>query len=137
MTGTGDLQTLNGHAVLDVGGAPITLDPRGGPPVIRSDGTVLQNGRQVGVIGLFEIPEGAKLTRFENSGVIPNQAAEPALDFSRVGVVQGFIERSNVNPVMEMTRLIMVQRSFEALTNAITTTETTFAEGIRTLGSPS
>jgi flagellar basal-body rod protein FlgF len=54
-----------------------------------------------------------------------------------VGVVQGFIERSNVDPVMEMTRLIMVQRSFEALTNAINTTETTFAEGIRTLGSPS
>jgi flagellar basal-body rod protein FlgF len=137
MTGTGDLQTLNGHAVLDVGGASITLDPRAGTPVISSDGTITQNNRQIGAIGLFEIPEDAKLGRYENSGVIPDRAAEPALDFSRVGVVQGFIERSNVDPVMEMTRLIMVQRSFEALTNAINTTETTFAEGIRTLGSPS
>jgi flagellar basal body rod protein FlgG len=39
--------------------------------------------------------------------------------------------------VLEMTRLINVQRSFEALTNSIQTTETTFVEGIRTLGSPS
>lgn len=137
MTGTGDLQTLSGNPVLDVGGGPITLNPRGGPPTISGDGTILQDNRQVGVIGLFRIPDEAKLSRVENAGVLPNQAAEPALDFSRVGVEQGFIERSNVNPVMEMTRLIMVQRSFEALTNSINATETTFAEGIRTLGSPS
>jgi flagellar basal-body rod protein FlgF len=137
MTGTGDLQTLNGYSVLDVGGAPITLDPRGSTPIISADGTITQDKRQIGAIGLFQIPDQAKLTRFENSGVIPAQPAEPALDFSRVGVVQGFVERSNVNPVMEMTRLIMVQRSFEALTTSITSTENTFVEGIRTLGSPS
>jgi flagellar basal-body rod protein FlgF len=137
MTGTGDLQTLNGNSVLDVGGGPITLDPRGGPPTISADGTILQNNRQVGVLGLFRIPAEAKLSRVENSGILPSQAAEPALDFSHVGVVQGFIERSNVNPVMEMTKLITVQRAFEALTNAVNATETIYAEGIRTLGSPS
>ncbi len=136
MTEAGDLQTLNGHAVLDVGGAPITLDPRGGIPVIGADGTITQNGQQLGAIGLFEIADDATLSRYENSGVIPNRAAEPALDFSRAGVIQGFGERSNANPVLEMTRLINVQRSFEALTNSIQTTETTFAEGIRTLGAP-
>jgi flagellar basal-body rod protein FlgF len=137
MTPEGDLRTLNGHAVLDVGGAPITLDPNGGPPQIAEDGTIVQNNQQAGVIGLFTIPEDARLAQFENSGVIPDRAAEPALDFTRVGVVQGFIERSNVNPVMEMTRLISVQRSFEALTNSITTTEGTYIEGIRTLGATS
>jgi flagellar basal-body rod protein FlgF len=137
MSPTGDLQTLNGHPVLDVGGAPITLDPNGGPPQIASDGTIVQNNRQVGVIGLFTIPENAKLVYAENSGVIPSAPAEPALDFNHYGVVQGFVERSNVNPVMEMTRLISVQRSFEALTNSITNTESTFLEGIRTLGATS
>ena len=137
MTPDGNLQTLNGHAILDVGGAPITLDPTGGPPTIVDDGTIIQNNQQAGVIGLFTIPEDAKLAQFENSAVIPDQAAEPALDFTSVGVIQGFIERSNVNPVMEMTRLISVQRSFEALTNAITTTEAAYIEGIRTLGATS
>lgn len=135
MTPEGDLRSLNGHPILDVGGAPITIDPNGGPPEIAEDGTITQNNLQVGVIGLFTIPENARLTQFENSGVIPDRAAEPALDFTRVGVIQGFIERSNVNPVMEMTRLISVQRSFEALTNSISTTEASYIEGIRTLGS--
>jgi flagellar basal-body rod protein FlgF len=59
------------------------------------------------------------------------------VDFTRAGVAQGFIERSNVDPVMEMVHLIKVQRAFEALTTSITSTEASFVEGIRTLGSPS
>ena len=137
MTPTGDLQTLNGYPILDVGGAPITIDPNGGAPEIASDGTIVQNNRQLGALGLFTIPENAKLTYAGNSGVIPNLPAEPALDFNRYGVVQGFAERSNVNPVMEMTHLIAVQRSFEALTNSITGTESAFIEGVRTLGATS
>ena len=137
MTPTGDLQTLNGYPILDVGGAPITIDPNGGPPQIAADGSIVQNNRQLGAIGLFTIPEEAKLTYAENSGVIPSLPAEPALDFTRFGVIQGFIERSNVNPVMEMTHLIAVQRSFEALTNTMSSTESTFTEGIRTLGASS
>lgn len=137
MTQTGDLQTLNGHPVLDVGGAPITIDPNGGPPQIASDGTIMQQGRQLGALGMFTIPDEAKLTYADNSSVIPSVAAEPALDFGRYGIVQGFMERSNVNPVMEMTHLINVQRSFEALANVISSTEAAYLEGIRTLGSPS
>jgi flagellar basal-body rod protein FlgF len=137
MTPEGDLQTLNGHPVLDVGGAPLTIDPNGGPPQIAEDGTITQNNQQVGVIGMFTIPDDARLTRFENSGVIPDRAAEPALDFGRAGMIQGFMEGSNVNPVMEMTRLISVQRSFEALANSIATTEAAYIEGIRTLGAAS
>ena len=134
MAPTGDLQTVNGYPVLDVGGAPITIDPNGGPPQIASDGTIMQKDRQLGALGLFTIPDDAKLTYAGNSGVIPSRPAEPALDFIRVGVIQGFIERSNVNPVMEMTHLISVQRAFEALTNVMGGTENTFLEGIRTLG---
>ena len=135
MAPTGDLQTLSGYPILDVGGAPITIDPNGGPPQIASDGTIIQKNRQLGALGLFTIPDEAQLTYAGNSGVIPSKAAaEPALDFTHVGVIQGFIERSNVNPVLEMTHLIAVQRSFEALTNVMGSTENTFLEGIRTLG---
>jgi flagellar basal-body rod protein FlgF len=137
MTPTGDIRTVNGHPVLDVGGAGITLDPNGGPPHIGSDGIITQGGRQLGAIGLFIIPDEARLTRTENSGVIPSIDAEPVVDFTRAGVAQGFIERSNVNPVEEMTHLIAVQRAFEALTNSVSATEASFVEGIRTLGSPS
>jgi flagellar basal-body rod protein FlgF len=137
MAATGELQTLNGHSVLDIGGAPILLDPNAGPPRIARDGMITQNNNQVGALGLFSIDENATLTRFENSGVIPDRPVTPALDFTRSGVAQGYIERANVNPVMEISRLIAVSRAFEAVTAAINDSESTLQEAITTLGSTS
>jgi flagellar basal-body rod protein FlgF len=134
MTPAGDLQTLNGYAILDVGGAPVQLNPNAGVPAIARDGTITQGGRQVGALGLFTIPETAKLARFENSGVIPDQPAQPALDFTKVGVSQGFIERANVNPVLEIAQLIMVQRAFDSISGTVRETETSLGDAIRTLG---
>ena len=134
MTPTGELQSLDGYAVLDVGGSPVQLNPNGGTPVIGPDGTIKQGTRQIGALGLFTIPEDAKLDRFENSGVIPDKPAAPTLDFNKHGVVQGFIERSNVNPVMEISKMIMVQRAFDSVAGTIRQTETTLNDAIRTLG---
>ncbi|HEU0160551.1 MAG TPA: flagellar basal-body rod protein FlgF [Hyphomicrobiaceae bacterium] len=137
MTEAGELVTLNGHAILDAGGAPIRLEPNAGPPRIARDGTITQNERQVGALGLFQIDPAAKLSRFENSGVVPDRAATPVLDFSKTGVQQGFIERANVNPVQEITKLIMVQRAYEAVTASIKDAETSLQDAIRSLGSNS
>jgi flagellar basal-body rod protein FlgF len=137
MTPEGELQTLNGYPILDVGGAPIQVNPNGGAPQIASDGTITQGNTQVSALGLFTIPEDARLTRFENSGVIPDRAAEPALDFTRVGVAQGYVERANVNPVLEISKMIMIQRSFDAIAGSISKSEGTLDNAIRTLGEPS
>lgn len=134
MSEAGELQTLNGYPVLDVGGAPIQLDPNGGAVRIGADGTLTQNDRQLGALGLFQIAPDAKLTRFENSGVIPDVPAEPALNFAKIGVAQGYIEQSNVNPVSEITRLVMVTRAFEAVTNIMSQTEQQQRDSIRALG---
>jgi flagellar basal-body rod protein FlgF len=137
MTDAGELQSLNGHAIQDAGGAPIRLDPNAGPPQIARDGTITQDNRQVGALGLFAIDPKANLTRFENSGVLPDRPAAPVLDFSKAGIQQGFIERANVNPVHEITRLIMVQRAFEAVTASIKDAESSLTDAIRTLGANS
>jgi len=135
MAESGELQTLNGYPVLDAGGAPLLIDPTAGPPEIARDGMIIQGGRQVGAIGLFTIPENAKLTRFDNAGVVPDLTASPALNFNEVGVEQGFVEQANVNPVREITRLVMVSRAFEALTSSLNETESSLRDAIRTLGS--
>lgn len=135
MTPTGELQTLSGYAVLDAGGASMLLDPNAGPPRIARDGTVIQAGRQIGAIGLFNIADNANLTRFENSGVLPDVPATPVVDFSRAGVQQGFVENANVNPVMEMSRLITVTRAFEMVTASLAASEASLQEAIKTLGS--
>lgn len=135
MQETGDLQTVDGYPVLDAGGGPITLDPQGGPVTIGRDGAIRQGGNQVGVLGLFTIPDRARLTRFENSGVIPDRPAEPVQDFTSAGVAQGYAEGANINPVQEMSRLIMVQRTFESAASAVRETESTLQSAIRDLGS--
>jgi flagellar basal-body rod protein FlgF len=135
MQDTGQLVTLNGYAVVDAGGAPIQLDPRAGAPEVGRDGVIRQNGNLVASIGLFNFNPGQNFVRFENSGIIPQGDPDPVVDRMDAGVAQGFVEESNVNPVLEMTRLIMIQRAFEAAAAMVSQTETTFDGAVKALGS--
>ncbi|HTV71659.1 MAG TPA: flagellar basal-body rod protein FlgF [Rhizobiaceae bacterium] len=137
MLDTGQLVTHQGYPVVDAGGAPIQLDPNNGPPEAGRDGVLRQNGNLAGAIGLFNFNPGPDFQRFENSGIIPQGAPEPVIDRIDAGVTQGFLEESNVNPVLEMTRLIMVQRAFENAAAAIRQSETSVDQSIKALGGSS
>ncbi len=133
MTANGDLQSVNGYAVLDSGGSPITLDASGGPVQISEDGAINQGGKRLGVIGLFTIPADATLTRHDNSAVISDKPADPVEDMTANSVRQGYVEGSNVNPILEMTRLIEASRAFDQATTAITQNDQISQEAIKTL----
>lgn len=135
MMATGELVSVMGNAVLDVGGAPIMLDANAGAPKISSDGAIYQNGAQIGQIGLYSIPKDAELKYAGNSGVVSDKPAVPVVDSNSVGLVQGMIEGSNVDAMSEMTRLISVSRAFEQVNNLLSQQERTVAEAIKTLGS--
>ncbi len=137
MTAAGELQTLNGHPVLDAGGAAMLLQSDAGPPSIAADGMITQGGRQVGALGLYSIPDGAKLSRYGNSAVVPDVAPTPILDFSTNSIEQGFSEGSNINPVLEMTRLIELQRTFESVSSSNQASESSLQDAIKTLGATS
>lgn len=131
---TGELRTVTGHSVLDPGGSPILLVPADGSPVIGFDGSITQAGRAVGAIGLFAIPQNARLERGPDVTVTTTGEATPLVDNPAAGLRQGFIERSNVNPVGELSKLIFSQRLFEAVTTAIGDVEQTRQSAIRILG---
>jgi flagellar basal-body rod protein FlgF len=137
MTPTGELQTVSGYAVLDAGGAPVQLDPNAGPPRIARDGAISQGNRAIGAIGLFQIDDKANLRRLDNSGVLPDRPVTPVVEFSQNGLQQGFVEGSNVNPVMEMSRLIMLSRAFDAVATTLKDAEASTQEAVRTLGAMS
>ncbi len=134
MLDTGELRTLTGLPVLDISGAPLTLDPTGGAPRIARDGMMSQNGNPIGALGLFNIDPQARLTPAGTSGFITDKPASPVLDFVKNGVAQGSIETSNVNPVMEMARLITVQRAFDSVSAALEGSDNAQRDAIRTLG---
>ncbi|MGN6764284.1 MAG: flagellar basal-body rod protein FlgF [Rhizobiaceae bacterium] len=135
MSPAGELVTHEGYAVLDAGGAAIQLNPNDGPPVAGKDGTLRQDGKLVAAIGLFTFDAGPNVQRFGNSGVIPAGRPVPVVDDATVGVEQGFLEQSNVDPMREMARLIMVQRTFEDTASLVRKSEATLDDAIKTLGS--
>lgn len=130
----GNLISVTGGKLVDVGGTPLQIEAQGSAVAIAKDGSITQEGRVVGTIGLFRIPDHANLRRSEGASVVPDTAAEPQIDFNSVSIAQGYLERSNVEPVMEMTRLISLQRSFDATTNAMSEAEDGVSNAIRTLG---
>jgi flagellar basal-body rod protein FlgF len=135
MLQTGQIVSIEGYPVLDASGTELQLDPAAGAPVVSADGFIRQNGQQVGAFGLFQFDPGDNFTRFDNSGVVADGTQQPVVDSRDTGVLQGFLEDSNVNPVLEMTKLIMVQRAFESASTAIKQTEQTYADAVKTLGS--
>lgn len=105
----GDLVTMDGHPVLDAGGAPVFIPTGLGPVGIAPDGTISAGGRPVGQIGLFLPEDPLSLTRedgvrFSANGVLPAEDAR---------MLQGYVEESNVDPVLQVARMIEVQRAYE------------------------
>jgi flagellar basal-body rod protein FlgF len=134
MTDAGELVTLNGYPVLDAGGGPIQIDPNAGPVMLSADGQLNQNGQPVAALGLFEADLSGGFVRAGNSGIIPARQPQPIVDRVDAGVVQGYVEESNVNAIGEMTQLIQVTRAFENIASLIRGSEESTNEAIRTLG---
>lgn len=108
----GQLVTSDGHAVIGENG-PIAFSPQETDIAIGNDGTISTSQGERGKLRLvrFADPQalqsdGANLF----SSTAPAQAAGPA-----ARVEAGAIERSNVRPVIEMTRLIDVNRAYTGL----------------------
>jgi flagellar basal-body rod protein FlgF len=127
----GDLVTAQGHPVLDAGGAPVFMPPSAGKIEIASDGTVTADGQPVAAIGIVTVADEGGLRReggvmFISQGDV--QAAQGAV------LYQGFLEGSNVSPVAEITRMIDVQRAYEAGQALIEREDERIRSAVRTLG---
>jgi len=113
----GQLVTTDGHVVLGDNG-PITFTPQESGFNIAPDGTVTSSQGQRGRL---------RLVRFDNPQVLRNEGqslfsspapAQPAGNTSRLE--SGALERSNVKPVAEMSRLIEVNRSYAGVAQMVT-----------------
>ncbi|SIQ56193.1 flagellar basal-body rod protein FlgF [Rhizobium sp. RU20A] len=134
MAPDGSLISTMGFPVLDIGGGPIQLNANGGEIRIGADGVIRQGEQQVAQIGLFEADFSRGFTRVQNSGIIPVAEPQAVVDNMAVGVAQGYIEESNVNPIQEMSQLINIQRAFDSISSLMRDTEQTFGKAIETLG---
>lgn len=113
----GNLVTLNGSKILDDRGAPIDIpEDVVGNITISDDGTISSSsGEAIARLGVFEL---ADIQAYERIGsglfVVPNGLNAPTLKPSLdTTVAQGFIEQSNVQPIVEITRMMDIQKAYE------------------------
>jgi len=127
----GDLVTPDGLRLLDAGGAPVFVPPDATTVKLSSDGTLSAGGQLLTQIGLFQPADPNAMLResglrFDPGGdILPVE--EPTL-------VQGFLEDSNVDPILEVTRLIEVQRAYENGRNLLSNDHERIRSLIETLG---
>ncbi len=135
ITPDGQVQNLQGHSLMDASNSPISVEPSAGEATVGRDGSIVQGGKVVGQVGLFLLNVSDGYSRRGSSGIVPKAQPELVSDYTRNGVLQGYIEGSNVNPVTEMVNLIEVSRAFEAVSTFADKALEAERNAIETLGS--
>jgi flagellar basal-body rod protein FlgF len=134
---SGRLVTQSGSPVLDDGGAEITIPPEKGAVSISPDGTMTQTTSKgterlakLGVVTFSNLSTLEKVgdNLLQNTS---NQTPTPATD---VKLRQGMLEDSNVNPILEITRMIEVSRAYEQISKMIDSQGTLSTQAVNQLG---
>ncbi|MDI1363826.1 MAG: flagellar basal-body rod protein FlgF [bacterium] len=129
----GKLVTQLGAPVLDEGGSEILIDPKQGPVTIGTDGIVSQGALSVGKIGVVRPDDLSSLSKdgdnlYRNTS---NTTLQPATD---AVVHQGMLEASNVQSVVQITKLIEVQRAYESMAKMMDNTAELTRSAVERLG---
>lgn len=126
----GQLVTTSGLAILNRNGQPITPPP-GGEFFIDERGTIFDDFGVVDQIAVVSVdnPEG-----LEPIGPATWRVTEGEVKPSEAWVQQGYLEKSNVDPVTGMTDLIKLQRHFEAMQQLIQTFSQVDQRAAKSLG---
>lgn len=116
----GTVVTTQGYELVGEGGQAIVIQEEDDRIVVREDGTI--------TVGALNDERGKiQLVRFENpqllektqSGLFKTEAQALPVTEQDAKIMQGMIEKSNVSPVVEMTRMIKVSRSVGGITNVM------------------
>lgn len=108
----GTIADAAGDPLLDTNGQPIQLAPADTGIAVAGDGTISSVNGQIGRIGVVA-PADPMLLRAQGGTLL--QSLSPTAPVAKPGVEQGAVEESNVQPILEVTRMIDGERSFQFL----------------------
>ena len=131
----GMIQDSFGNRLLGSSGPVEVLGQNGVPGEVRitEKGEVLVNGDIVNKILITDFEDKHKLEKIGNNLFKPNEGVTgEAIEIT--GIVQGFLETSNINPVSEMVNLIDMHRQFEATQKIMRTFDEIATNAINEVG---
>jgi len=80
---------------------------------IAANGDVTTENGTIGRLKLVKFADNQKLSKVSDTLFANNQGNAMTVGDDDVQVVQGALEKSNVNSITEMTKMIKLQRSYE------------------------
>ena len=145
-TPNGERYTRNGHFKLDDQGrvvtddgyqvqsdsGAITLQPQDGDLQVASDGTLSTNLQRLGKLRLVGFADERTLKKVGSS--LYDAGAQTAQASTTVRVHQGLVERSNVEPVIEIAHMIEVLRAYQMSSDLTKSGEDLLKQAIVKLG---
>lgn len=126
----GTLVDLSGNPVLGIGGQ-IQFGPEETDIKIAADGSISSSEGAKGQLRIVEFEDPQALTR-QGNNLMFGGTPVPATN-SRV--LQGFIEKSNVSSVAEMSQMLRVTRTYESIASLGQKQDDMRRDAIRRLGS--
>ena len=118
LNNAGDLVTGGGLKVAGAGGSAITIPKDAKEIHIAQDGSVVTDQGQLGKIMLVEFNNIQDLEA-QGNGLYKTGPRTQTLPAQNTTMVQGMLEGSNVQPVLEMTRMIDVSRAYQQTQNML------------------
>lgn len=127
------MSTLPGHRVLDSAGKPISIGAAAASEIeVDASGGIRVRGVEVARIGLRDAPDARGL--FKVGENLLGYAGDAPLRLSQSSIIPRSIERSNVDPITELTQLMEAQRALEANANMIRYQDQTFGRLVNEVG---
>jgi flagellar basal-body rod protein FlgF len=144
-TKAGDRYTRNGHFGLDTGGqivddsgnplqgdgGAVSITTDDGDIHIGADGTISGRNGQIAKLKIVNFANEAALSKQGGNLYATTQTANAVTDFK---LTQGSLEGSNVQPVVEISRMIDVMRAYQATSTLAKSQEDLLRSAIDKLG---
>ncbi|WP_439530774.1 flagellar hook-basal body complex protein [Pannonibacter sp.] len=130
LNNVGQLVTSEGRPVLTEGG-PISFTPEDGSITISDDGTISTRLGARGRLRLVELDLPQNAIAIGNN-LVTYDNPQPV---GRVRVIQGGLENSNVQGVVEIADMIEITRKYESVTKMLKDTDDLARQAIERLGS--
>lgn len=129
--GEGYMVTTQGYRVLDAGGQPIQFQEEDVAVEVRGGGEIVVDGEERGQLGIVRFEDEQSLRRVgDNLYMAEGQGALPV---DQPVVLQGMLESSNVEPILEITNMITTSRSVSSTGRFIETSYDLQKQAIATL----
>jgi len=113
----GKLTTQAGAPLVGESGE-IVVNPEDGPVTIAADGTVSQKAERIGKVDVMAFDDLSALSKDGDNLLRNTSNIQPTVS-TAAQLRQGMLEASNVNSVMQITRMIEVSRAYESMAKTI------------------